>query len=208
MDIGECTRSIAKLLSIIAAVAVGSACSAAPPRAERAGASSSSTEAMTLERVLKQPLAQGQSGLRQVTASLLRSAGYPNKPGTLAGDTVTKDGLVLADGYRLAAIIDYTNAGVLSIALDREPCFPLDKAVAITGARPVAAVSYPYAEGPNYDTRSADRGGVELNLGRFSPGEKCLTEVRLVDIDRARKFVEENGIDLPVKNLDSNEGRR
>lgn len=201
MDIKESPRSHARLIAIIAMVAAGSACSSGQPRAERTDTSSAVTQSMTLERVLKQPLAQGPGGLLQVTTDLFKQAGYPKEPGTLAGDIVTKDGLTLADGYRLSAIVDYTNAGVLGIAVAQIPCFPLDRAAAITGAQPVAAVSYPYAEGPNYDTRSAIGMGVEVNLGRFAAGEKCLTEIRLVDVQRARKFIEDNDVDLPAKNL-------
>lgn len=203
MSVKESPRSHAKLIAIIAAVAAGSACSSGQQRAEREDASFPSTQAMTLEHVLKQPLAQGRDGLLQVTADLFKQAGYPKEPGTLTGDIVTKDGLTLADGYRLSAIVDYTKAGVLGIAVAPVPCFPLDRAAAITGAQPVAAVSYPYAEGPNYDTRSAIGKGVEVNLGRFAAGEKCLAEIRLVDVQKARKFIEDNGVDLPAKNLDA-----
>lgn len=190
-----------KLIVIVAIAVVGGACTTANYRAERIGSSLTIAESMTLERILRQPLAQGPGGLLQVTTDLFKQAGYPKEPGTLAGDIVTKDGLTLADGYRLSAIVDYTNAGVLGIAVAQVPCFPLDRAAAITGAQPVAAVSYPYAEGPNYDTRSAIGMGVEVNLGRFAAGEKCLAEIRLVDVRKARKFIEDNDVDLPARNL-------
>lgn len=202
MDIGERIGPSGKLFAIIAALAAGSACSTALPRGEGEVAPPSSTETMTLERILKQPLAQGDVGLYQVTADLFREARYTKSPGTMTGDIVTGGRLALADGYRLRAVVDYTKAGVLSIAVDEMPCFPLDRVAAITGARPVAAVSYPYSEGPNYDTRSARNKGVEVNLGRFAAGEKCLTEIRLIDVEKARKFVQDNDIVLPARNLD------
>lgn len=159
---------------------------------------------MTLERLLTLSLLQGEGGLHKITREIFDAAGYAEAPGTLNGEIVNERGpLMLADGYRLNAVLDYTAAGVLSIAVDREPCFPLENAARIVGAVPVGPVSYPFSEGPNYDTRSAVANGVDVNLGKFSPGERCLTEIHLVDIEKASKFVAENRIDLPSKNLPS-----
>ncbi|MET4728259.1 hypothetical protein ABIE09_002066 [Lysobacter enzymogenes] len=202
------TAPIARLLSIITMIATVGVCSGMSWRAHSEKMQHPATHSMTLERLLTLPLLQGEHGLHQVTREVFDAAGYAEAPGTLNGEIVNERGpLMLADGYRLNAVIDYTAAGVLSIAVDRTPCFRLENAARIVGAVPVGPVSYPFAEGPNYDTRSAVANGVDVNLGTFSPGEMCLTEIHLVDIERASKFVAENKLDLPAKNLSSRDGK-
>jgi hypothetical protein len=202
-------RHIKSLLSSMIALAViASACSAERPRVRAPDVMTNSTSDVTIERILSQPLTKGEAGLRQITSEIFRLANYSNAPGTLTGDVVTKGGaLTLSDGHRINIVIDYSSAGVLSIGVDKAPCFKLGDAVKITGAKPVSAVSYPYVEGPNYDTYSAIANGVDVNIGKFTAGEECLTEIRLVSVKTAAGFVAENKLELPAKNLPALEPR-
>ena len=190
------------LLLMISLSITASACSAERSRPRTPDVQSKHTNDVTIERILSLPLTQGEPGLRQVTSEIFRLAHYANAPGTIAGDIVTKGGpLELSDGYRISIVIDYTNAGVLSIGVDKTQCLKLKDAVRITGAKPMSAVSYPYAEGPNYDTYSAIANGIDVNIGKFAKGEECLSEIRLVNVKTASEFLAENKLDLPEKNL-------
>lgn len=186
-----------KFAPIIASIFSLGACSVAMSHIDGDSADRQGADLVTLARILQLPLAHGVNGIRTVSEELHRLHGKP--AAKVPGGVAIEDGLTLADGYRLNLAIEYESAGVLSISVDEGRCFPLEEAVRLTGARPIGAVGYPYAEGPDYDTRSAVKNGVEVTLGRFAPADKCLTEVRLVDIAKAARFVEENGIDLPVK---------
>ncbi|WP_394539502.1 hypothetical protein PRJ39_02535 [Lysobacter enzymogenes] len=186
-----------KFAPIIASIFSLGACSIAMSYANGDNEERQGANLVTLARILQLPLARGVSGIRTVSEELHRLHGKPAIK--VPGGVAIEDGLILADGYRLNLVIEYEDAGVLSISVDEGRCFPLEEAARLTGARPTGAVGYPYAEGPDYDTRSAVKNGVEVALGRFAPAEKCLTEIRLVDVAKAGKFAEENGIDLPVK---------
>ena len=189
------------LLMIVLAV-IASACSAERPRARAPDVQINSVNDVTIERILSLPLVEGEAGLRQITAALFHLANHAEAPGTIGGDVVTKTGgMTLSDGHRINLVVDYTSAGVLSIAVDKAWCFRLKDAVAITGAKPISAVSYPYAEGPNYDTYSAIANGVDVSIGKVTAGEECLTEIHLVDVKTAAGFVTENKLELPAKNL-------
>lgn len=188
---------ILKFAPIIASIFYLGACSIAMSHVDGDNADRQGADSVTLARILQLPLARGVSGIRTVSEELHRLHGEP--AAKVPGGVAIEDGLTLADGYRLNLAIEYENAGVLSISVDEGRCFPLKEAVRLTGARPIGAVGYPYAEGPGYDTRLAVKNGVEIALGRFAPAERCLTEIRLVDVVKATKFVEENVIDLPAK---------
>jgi hypothetical protein len=190
------------LPSIITLAVSVSACSAEGARARASDVQNNSASNVTIERILSLPLTKGAAGMQQIVSELFRLANHSNAPGTIAGDIVTKDGvLTLSDGHRINVVIDYTNAGVLSIGVDKARCFTLKDAVRITGAKPVSAVSYPYVEGPNYDTYSAIANGVDVNIGKFTAGEDCLTEIHLVAVQTAANFVMKNKLKLPAKNL-------
>jgi len=186
-----------KFAPIIASIFSLGACSIAISHADGDNEERQGADLVTLTRILQLPLARGVSGIRTVSEELHRLHGKP--AAKVPGGVAIEDGLTLADGYRLNLVVEYENAGVLSISVDEGRCFPLEEAVRLTGARPAGEVSYPYAEGPDYDARAAVKNGVEVALGRFAPADKCLTEIRLVDVAKAGKFVEENGIDLPAK---------
>lgn len=191
-----------RALLMIALGIIASACSAERSRARTLDVQSKHINDVTIERILSLPLTQGEAGLRQVTSEIFHLANYSNAPGTITGDVVTKgEPLKLSDGYRINIVIDYTKAGVLSIGLDKTQCLKLKDAVRITGAKPVSAVSYPYVEGPDYDTYSAIANGVDVNIGKFAKGEECLSEIHLVNVKAASKFAAENKLDLPAKNL-------
>lgn len=186
-----------KFAPIIASIFSLGACSIAMSHTDGDNAEKRGADLVTLARILQLPLARGVSGVRTVSEELHRLHGKP--AAKVPGGVAIEDGLKIADGYRLNLVVEYENAGVLSISVDESRCFPLEEAVRLTGVRPIGSVGYPYAEGPDYDTRSAVKNGVEIALGRFAPAERCLTEIRLVDVVKARKFVEANGIDLPAK---------
>lgn len=195
-------RAKGLLLLMITLSIIASACSAERSRARTLDVQSKHINDVTIERILSLPLTQGEAGLRQVTSEIFRLANYPDAPGTITGDVVTKgEPLRLSDGHRINIVIDYTKAGVLSIGVDKARCLKLKDAVRITGATPVSAVSYPYVEGPDYDTYSAIANGVDVNIGKFAKGKECLSEIRLVNVKVASEFVTENKLELPAKNL-------
>ncbi|UNP30220.1 hypothetical protein [Lysobacter gummosus] len=153
----------------------------------------SDAPSLTIEDILRLPLEQGADGYDRISKGL-RSIGQFS--------VFRQEGvLTLSDGHRINIVVDYTSAGILSIGVDKARCFTLKDAVRITGAKPVSAVSYPYVEGPNYDTYSAIANGVDVNIGKFTAGENCLTEIHLVDVQTAAEFVMKNKLELPAKNL-------
>ncbi len=186
--------------AIVALTGALSACSALPRDTARASAQPArqAPASLSLRQVATLPLQDGRRGLDTVATAIYRLAGNPGRPGSIAGDAVNADGpLTFSDGFRARIVLDYLQAGILSIGLEPMPCFSLADARAVTGAEPMQAVSYPYAEGPLRGTYSAFGSGMEVNLAGLSGPAQCVTELRLVDTKAAAGFADARRLQRP-----------
>jgi len=130
---------------------------------------------LSLEDVLQVPLAEGESGRQRIAASLFEVARYPHAPGTVIGANILRSPITLADGYRLIGIFDYTKIDNFSIDVAQEPCFSVNSAGELTGARRVQVI-HGYT---NYDVYSIIKAGIELSFTASPPRIKCVSSISI-----------------------------
>lgn len=136
-------------------------------------AGTKTNEPLTIDRLLTESLL-GISGRDRIRAALMRAYGIDSP----AGKHINKEPRTLTDQHVLSMLwLEPLPADFIAIAVSEQPCFPTERALRLTQAKP-------HGETPSTGAQTYDafRNGMLVSFST-TPDEKC---VSFIHIERDR----------------------
>ena len=131
-----------------------------------------------LERLFRLPIDEGHAGVNEVIQITHALYGVPAET-ELSLLTNSAGPVALADGTVISRVTESTSGSSISMAVAEKPCFSVERAVALTGARKMS-------DGPHgdagYDAYSFKNQESSIYFSAGDPGRACVGSINFSKI--------------------------